>query len=43
MPPNGAASDDILPVLTPTMPYSSNSAVRQIRPMSRLYKYEASP
>src|SRR5262249_25877622 len=34
-PPNGATSAEITPVLTPTMPYSSASATRQMRPMSR--------
>ncbi len=34
-PPNGATSVEIRPVLIPTMPYSSASATRQMRPMSR--------
>src|SRR5262245_31746617 len=34
-PPNGATSVEISPVLMPTMPYSSASATRQMRPMSR--------
>ena len=36
MPPNGATSLEINPVLMPTIPYSRSSATRQIRPMSRL-------
>ena len=35
-PPNGATSVEMMPVLMPTMPYSSASATRQTRPMSRL-------
>src|SRR5687768_15896655 len=35
IPPNGATSVEISPVLTPTMPYSSASATRHTRPMSR--------
>src|SRR5258707_10412570 len=35
MPPNGATSVEMIPVLIPTMPYSSASATRQTRPMSR--------
>ena len=31
MPPKGAASDDMRPVLMPTMPYSRASATRQTR------------
>ena len=38
MPPNGATSFEIRPVLMPTMPYSSASPTRQQRPMSRLKK-----
>src|SRR5262249_52423786 len=34
-PPNGATSVEMIPVLRPTMPYSSASATRQMRPMSR--------
>ena len=34
-PPNGATSVEMMPVLMPTIPYSSASATRQIRPMSR--------
>src|SRR6266536_3016492 len=34
-PPKGATSVVIKPVFTPTIPYSSASATRQIRPMSR--------
>lgn len=34
-PPKGATSVEIIPSLMPTMPYSSASATRQIRPMSR--------
>ncbi len=34
-PPNGATSVEMIPSLTPTMPYSSASATRQIRPISR--------
>ena len=36
IPPNGATSVEIRPVLTPTIPVSSASATRQTRPMSRL-------
>jgi hypothetical protein len=36
MPPNGATSVEIRPVLMPTMPYSSASDTRQTRLMSRL-------
>jgi hypothetical protein len=35
MPPNGAISVEMMPSLMPTMPYSSASATRQMRPMSR--------
>ena len=35
MPPNGATSVEISPVLMPTMPYSSASATRNTRPRSR--------
>jgi hypothetical protein len=35
-PPKGATAVEIRPVLTPTMPYSSAPATRQMRPMSRL-------
>src|SRR5438093_5322509 len=35
MPPNGATSVEMMPVLMPTMPYSSASATRQMRPTSR--------
>src|SRR6185503_1351392 len=42
-PPNGATSVEMMPVLMPTMPYSSASATRQMRPMSRPKKYAASP
>ena len=35
-PPKGATAVEIRPVLMPTMPYSTASATRQIRPMSRL-------
>ena len=31
-PPNGATSFEMIPVLTPTMPYSSDSAIRNTRP-----------
>ncbi len=34
-PPNGATSFEMKPVLMPTMPVSSPSATRQMRPMSR--------
>jgi len=34
MPPNGAISVEMMPLLMPTMPYSSASAIRQMRPMS---------
>src|SRR5271169_2030096 len=34
MPPNGAISVEMMPSLMPTMPYSSASATRQMRPMS---------
>src|SRR5205823_1637239 len=34
-PPKGATSVVISPLLTPTIPYSSASATRQTRPMSR--------
>ena len=33
MPPNGATSVEMMPVLMPTMPYSRPSATRQTRPM----------
>jgi hypothetical protein len=36
MPPKGAISVEMMPSLIPTMPYSSASATRQMRPMSRL-------
>jgi hypothetical protein len=36
MPPKGAISVEMMPSLMPTMPYSSASATRQTRPMSRL-------
>jgi hypothetical protein len=36
MPPNGAISVEMIPSSMPTMPYSSPSATRQMRPMSRL-------
>ena len=36
MPPKGAISVEMMPSLMPTMPYSSASATRQMRPMSRL-------
>jgi hypothetical protein len=36
MPPKGAISVEMMPSLMPTMPYSSASAMRQMRPMSRL-------
>src|SRR5438046_10673531 len=42
-PPKGATSVVIKPVFTPTIPYSSASATRQTRPMSREEKYDASP
>jgi hypothetical protein len=35
MPPKGAISVEMMPSLMPTMPYSSASATRQMRPMSR--------
>ena len=35
-PPNGATSFEMIPSLTPTMPYSRPSETRQMRPMSRL-------
>ena len=35
-PPNGATSVETIPSLTPTMPYSSASATRQARAMSRV-------
>src|SRR6185295_17145415 len=35
MPPNGATSVEMMPSLTPTMPYSSPSSTRKIRPTSR--------
>jgi hypothetical protein len=35
IPPNGAISVEMMPSLMPTMPYSSASATRQMRPMSR--------
>jgi hypothetical protein len=38
MPPNGAISVEMMPWLMPTMPYSSASATRQMRPRSRLKK-----
>ena len=36
MPPKGATSVEITPVLMPRIPYSSPSDTRQIRAMSRL-------
>jgi len=36
MPPNGAISPVDLAEMMPTMPYSSPSARRHMRPMSRL-------
>jgi hypothetical protein len=36
MPPKGVISVEKMPSLMPTMPYSSASAMRQMRPMSRL-------
>ena len=36
MPPNGATSVEMNPVLMPTMPNSSASATRHTRPTSRL-------
>jgi hypothetical protein len=40
MPPNGAISPvdlaETMPLLMPTVPYSSPPATRQMRPMSRL-------
>jgi len=38
MPPKGAISVEMMPSLMPTMPYSSASATRQMRPMSRLWR-----
>ena len=35
-PPNGATSVEMKPVLMPTMPDSSASATRQMRPTSRV-------
>ena len=35
-PPNGATSVEMTPVLMPTIPYSSPSETRQMRPTSRL-------
>jgi hypothetical protein len=35
-PPKGTCSVAITPALMPTMPYSSASATRKMRPMSRL-------
>ena len=35
-PPNGATSVEMKPVLMPTIPYSSASETRQMRPRSRL-------
>jgi hypothetical protein len=35
-PPNGTSAVLMSPVLMPTMPYSSASATRNTRPMSRL-------
>ncbi len=35
-PPNGASSVEMMPVLRPTIPYSSHSATRQAREMSRV-------
>jgi hypothetical protein len=32
MPPKGAISVEMMPALMPTMPYSSVSATRQMRP-----------
>jgi len=36
IPPNGATSVEMIPVLTPRIPYSSASETRQTRPRSRL-------
>mmetsp|Transcript_4794 Transcript_4794/g.14875 ORF Transcript_4794/g.14875 Transcript_4794/m.14875 type:complete len:230 (+) Transcript_4794:186-875(+) len=36
MPPKGATSLEMMPSLTPTMPYSSASAARKARPTSRV-------
>ena len=36
MPPKGATSVEMMPVLMPMMPYSTCSATRYTRPMSRL-------
>ena len=36
IPPKGATSVEISPVLMPRIPYSAASATRQIRPTSRL-------
>ena len=38
-PPNGIASDDTIPSLTPIIPTSNSSATRQICPMSPEKKY----
>jgi hypothetical protein len=35
MPPKGTISVEMMPSLMPTMPYSSASAIRQMRPMSQ--------
>src|SRR5438034_11658144 len=43
IPPKGAISVEMMPSLMPTMPYSSASATRQMRPMSRLVEMEATP
>jgi hypothetical protein len=36
MPPKAAISVEMMPLLMPTIPYSSASGTRQMRPMSRL-------
>jgi hypothetical protein len=36
IPPKGTISVEMMPSLVPTLPYSSPSATRQMRPMSRL-------
>ena len=43
MPPKGATSVEMRPVLRPTMPYSSASVTRHERARSRVYRYAASP
>ena len=42
-PPNGPTSFEKIPVLTETIPYSSASATRQTRAISRAKKYPARP